>query len=251
MEFDFFNGPHLIMLGIFLVIATVFFVLITKFKQSERAKERIFQILAIGTFVIHISVIWWLFITQDGIFVIPFNFIWPLALCNVIAFLNMVISLMNKNSKLFKFMATSCAWLGIFGGILSLLAGKTGAVDYDSVRSLTSHFFMLLTSVYIFIAGYSKIRVSNLISVSVGLVFNGLLGLFSNWVFAIKGWETQNAMWFYDGLLEGVAATKGYFVAIYILVAIFIFTAIYEQVKLKKEDRWYSQLRRTFAKKRK
>lgn len=242
MEYGLFNKAHLITLGIFALAAVVFFFLVGKFKQTEAWKERIFQFLAIGNFIVHISIVWYLFITNDSIFVIPFNLLWPLATCNIVVFFNLVICVMNKQSKVFKFVAAFCAWLGIIGGILSLLAGKTGPVDFDNVRSLTSHFIMILASTYIFIAGYAKISVNNLLPVAVGLIFNGILGLLTNHIFYLKGWADQNAMWLHDGLIPGVAATKGPYVALYAMALIFIFTAIYEQIKVEKGSRWYDRL---------
>ncbi len=246
MEYSLFNAAHLITLGIFALMGVVFFFLVTKLKQSEAWKERIFQILAIFNFIVHISIVWYLFITKDSIFVIPFNLLWPLATCNIVVFFNLVICVMNKQSKVFKFIAAFCVWMGIIGGVLSLLAGKTGPVDFDNVRSLFSHFIMILTSTYIFIAGYVKISVNNLFPVAAGLVFNGLLGFVTNWIFYLKGWADQNAMWLHDGLIPGVAATRGYYVALYALAIIFIFTAIYEQIKLKKGSRWYNRLANFF-----
>lgn len=249
MQFALFNAAHIVALVIYAVLGVLFFFLVNKFKQSEKGKEVIFQILSITNFIVHISIIWYLFITQDSIFVIPFNLVWPLATCNIVVFFNLVICVMDKKSKLFKFMATFCAWLGIIGGVLSLLAGKTGPVDFDNVRSLTSHFIMILSSGYIFVAGYAKVSVSNLISVGVGLLFNGLLGIFTNFIFTLKGWADQNAMWLHDGLLSGVDATKGPFVAIYIMVLVFVVAAIYEQVKVEKGSRWYDKLGKLLKKK--
>jgi hypothetical protein len=57
-------------------------------------------------------------------------------------------------------------------------------------------------------------------------------------------------MWLHDGLIPGVAATKGPYVALYAMALIFIFTAIYEQIKVEKGSRWYDRLGRFFKTKK-
>ncbi|MCL2675464.1 MAG: hypothetical protein FWE84_02585 [Firmicutes bacterium] len=242
-----FSASHVVILLIFAAATAAFFVLITKFKpKTDKSKEIVLKIMAVVTFVVHISVIWyWYFaaVRSETPFKLEPNFLLPLATCNVIAFFNLVIAFLDKKGRVFKFLAPSCAWLGIIGGVLSVLAGKSGVLDYDAIRSLTSHLLMFLTGTYLFIAGYVKIRVSNLTSVIAMLLFNGLLGLASMLVTGLYG-MSQNPMWFDDGLIEGIDATRGWFAALYVVIIVFAFAAVWEWIKIKNPvDRWYMRLR--------
>ncbi len=250
-----FNLPHVIFILASVLIGALFYFLTIRFKQTEKTKEMLLKTLALSTFVIHISIIWYLFITSDMAFdgtgphdKFPPNLLFPIATCNIIAFFNLVIAFLDKNSKLFKFLAPACAWIGCIGAVLSLFGGADGS-GYYATRSMVSHFLMFLTSSYLFIAGYVKIRVLwNMLSVTVMLLFNGLLGGLTIWIYSALGWNYSDAnpMWLFRGLIPSVEATKGYYAFIYVLIFVFIFTALWEQFKIKDlGERWYARLRKT------
>ena len=66
--------------------------------------------------------------------------------------------------------------------------------DWGIFKSFISHSVMMIGSLYLFVGGYVKIRVFNLIPYSAGLIFTLFVGLAVNGLFAACGLEMPNAM---------------------------------------------------------
>ena len=113
----------------------------------------------------------------------------------------------------------------------------------DVLKGLLSHSTMLIGIIYLLVAGLVKIRVKNVISVIVGLMIFFVDGVIINTLYAICELEPCNSMYLLEApfadmpwLITPVMGLMGVAVA-------FIITAVYEQIALPKEERWYSLLR--------
>lgn len=112
-------------------------------------------------------------------------------------------------------------------------------VTWDLLKSFLSHNFLMLGSVWLFVGGYVKVRVSNIISFVAGIIGTIAIGLLQNWLFAITNCPAENAMYLVRPAIEGVPLLSGYFMAAAGLLVVFLFALIYEFFAYKKEDRWY------------
>ena len=99
------------------------------------------------------------------------------------------------------YLATFIAYAGTFGALITLFechyfAGPEPDLSFGNFkRSMISHSTMMVGCLYLFVGGYVKIRVSNLIPYCVGLVGCLVLGIAVNGLFAAFGLPSPNAMY--------------------------------------------------------
>ncbi len=241
------NIVQVLYLVISLVI-TVGILIGSYFIKKQKHKDMFLMIWAISTFVIHISVMWVDFL-QNGEANAPSSVLFPIYFCNACMYLLMAVSLIkDKKSKVFNYLATFVAYAGTFGGIITIVVseffeGPNIVYSWGNIKSMLSHSTMIVGCLYLFVGGYVKIRVKNLIPYIAGLVGCGVLGLLVTWMFVGSGLDNPNAMYLFEPALAGVEFTKGYYIALIMLAIITVLTATWEFFALKKEDRWYSKIK--------
>ena len=91
---------------------------------------------------------------------------------------------------------------------------------------------------------YVKIRVSNIISITCGLTCFVLCGLFVNGLFLACGMEEPDGMFLKSNPYIPISPMLLGIPAILILFGIFALV----ELRLPKEERWYSLLKKKFAK---
>lgn len=129
------------------------------------------------------------------------NILFPIFFCNASMYLLIIVSLLkNKQGKLFYYLATFVAYAGTFGALITLFechyfAGPNPDLSFGNFKSMISHSTMMVGCLYLFVGGYVKIRVSNLIPYCVGLVGCLVLGIAVNSLFAAFGLPSPNAMY--------------------------------------------------------
>lgn len=106
---------------------------------------------------------------------------------------------------------------------------------------------MMIGSLYLFVGGYVKIRVFNLIPYSAGLIFTLFVGLAVNGLFAACGLEMPNAMFLLGSPIEEIPFFNGYGIGLLMICLILLFTATWEFFAVPKGERWYNRLKDFFA----
>ena len=165
--------------------------------------------------------------------------------CNLGMWLFLVCALLKKDGKAFKRFAPFTAYLGFLGAIITAIypdfyvQTTSHNMTWDLLKSFLSHNTMLVGSLWLFVGGYVKIRVSNIISFMAGILGTVIIALLQNGLFAITNCPPQNAMYLLKPAIDGAPLLSGYFMAGVGLLVVFAFTVIYEFFAYKKEERWY------------
>ncbi|MGM9641914.1 MAG: hypothetical protein ACI3XI_01760 [Eubacteriales bacterium] len=207
--------------------------------KSEKYKNLFLFIVAFCCFGCHISTIYTSFFNNGGFGTAVDNQLFPIYFCNYMMDLLVIISLWpNKRSRFFKILATFVAYGGAFGGLITVFASDPGFGNWSQLQSAFSHSFLLLGSLYLFVGGYVKINVYNLIPYAYGLLSCGVFGGLVELIFYLGGLESPNAMYLVHGPVE-LPVFKWWMFVISMLAIIFVFTALWEHFTRKKEDRWF------------
>lgn len=230
------------------IISVVILVIACKYIKTDKSKERFLKFWAIMTLIFHFSILYYEFFTL-GTAEAGATMLLPIYPCNIAMWLLVIVAFMKKDNKAFNPIATATFYLGLIGGIVGIIFNENyistpSLADYNVLKGLLSHSTMLIGCIYLLVGKYIKIRVSNMFAVVGGLAFlvlDGLtmIGLFKlfiphidppNCMFLLENPFPQ-IPWFNSGVLGIVAA-----------IVLFAFTAIYEQIAVKKEERWYTKL---------
>lgn len=243
-----FDLNHTLYIVISLILTVGLLFLFSRFRTSW-AKDRILKAVGILTVVIHVSSIWVEFLITGSAQAYP-NILFPIFFCNFTMYCLLLCGLIRKKESVaYNWLATFTAYGGTIGALISLFypdyyIAQPDFWDWGIFKSFLSHSTMMLGCLYLFVGGYVKIRVFNLVPYAAGLLCAGLDGVIINGLFAACGLEPPNAMFLQGTALEGVPFFNGYGIALLMVLLIFLFTFLWEFAAYKKGERWYSLLKR-------
>lgn len=215
--------------------------------RSQKAKDWWLKFLASMSFLIHISYLWYEYLTY-GYAIALGTMLFPIYFCNLNMILLVVVAFIkDKQSKVFKVLSEFLLYAGTFGAIIATLFSEfynanPNLFDYYVFKSLLSHTFLLAGCLWLGVGGYVKVRVKNTISFLIGIMICIFDGFMINLIYEMSGIGDVNAMYLNSGPLSSVPWLTSYFIVACLVVLIFAFTSLYEQLALKKEDRWYSKI---------
>lgn len=225
-----------IVCSLIVVVSTLFGL---HFIKSQKFKNLVLFIFAFACFGMHISTIYTTFFSNGGTGLAANNQLFPIYFCNYMMYLLLIASLWpNKESRFFKIFATFVAYGGAFGALITLFVTPPGFANWATLQSAFSHSFLLLGSLWLFVGGYVKISVYNLIPYSLGLLSCGVVGGIVELIFYLGGLPSPNAMYLVHGPHE-LPEFQWWMFVICMLAIIFIFTSLWEFFTRKKEERWY------------
>lgn len=196
---------------------------------------------AFACFFFHISTMYVSFFQNGtGIGNAYDNQLFPIYFCNYMMYLLVLASLWsNKESKFYKIFATFVAYGSVFGALITLFVTPPQISDWYEFQSALSHSCLLTGSLWLFVGGYVKIGVFNIIPYAMGLLSCGVVGGLVELIFYLGGRPSPNAMYLVHGPVE-LPEFKWWMFVICMLAIIFVFTVIWEFFTRKKEDRWYN-----------
>ncbi len=246
MLFDF---PHITFLAVsFTMIALLLFGA-SKLLKTQKSKDRFLLLFAVITVVIHFSSLYVTFF-KTGEAEVESSMLLPIYPCNIAMWLTLIAaSIKNKQSRAYKPISEFAFYLGVLGGVIGLLFNDIYASDpnlasWDVLKGMLSHSTMLVACLYLLVGGYIKIRVNNTVSVFFGLVMMIVLGYTLLGAYSIANIDPPNIMFLVEPPLDGVKWINTWTIGIAGLIVAFLITAAYEQIALKKEERWYAAFRR-------
>ena len=226
------------------LLETVFFF----FVKTDNRKVRILKIAAVATVVIHYSSLYVDFF-KTGTAEINDTMLLPVYPCNIAMWFLLIVAFMkNRESKVYKVMAEFTFYLGIVGGVVGILFNEVYAAtpnlsDWSVLKGLLSHATMLFGAIYLLLGGFIKIRVSNTISVAIGMIFMVIDGGIIIGLYKLFNLTPQNIMYLLEPPYPNLPWLNTWVIGIAAVLLAFAITAVYEQIAIKKEDRWYNHLK--------
>ncbi len=245
MLFDLPHILYMVITGIITICLLVFFHFVMK---KENQKNFILKFTAVITVVLHFSSLYVNFF-KNGQASVEAPMLLPIYPCNVAMWLLVICAFWkNKNSKVFEFIAEFTFYLGVVGSIVGIMlneiyASNPNLADWNTLKGLLSHSVMLIGCVYLLIGGYIKIRVKNVLSVFVGLVFLLVDGGIIIGLYKAFNLDPPNCMYMLEIPFSSLPWVNTYLLGVFALIILFIITAIVEQIFVPKEERWYTKLK--------
>ena len=243
-----FDAQHVIFMICSAVLIIALLVVFGLFVKRQTFKDLILKISAVLTVIIHYSTLYVDFFTTGSAQVAE-PMLLPIYPCNIAMWLLLIVAFYkNKNSKVFNLLAVATFYLGIVGGVFGIMlneiyASTPNLADWDVLNGLLSHAVMLLGCIYLLVGKYIKVRVSNLFSIVLGLLFLLVDGWIIIGLYSIFKLEPPNSMFLLKPPIASLPWFNTYLIGIIAILLFFIITAIYEQIAVKKEDRWYEKIK--------
>lgn len=237
-----FDSTHLLYIVISLATTALLLWAMSKIK-SQKWKDRNLCLWGVLTFLLHVSYLWFDFM-PDKYATVPDNIILPIYFCNLSMYLLLFVSLIRiKDTAFFHYVATFTAYAGFFGAMISLFypdyyLANPDIWQWGVLKSLLSHSTMLVGSCYLFVGGYVKIRLNNMIPFCMGMVGVLLIGVGVNALYAALGHASPNAMYLTASAISDVPIFTGYTIGALMILVALIFTFIYELLAVPRELRW-------------
>lgn len=237
-----FDTTHILYIIISLLLTVLLLFVAKKYIKSQKNKTRFLRFFSVATFLLHISIMWTTYLKGDTNYGFAYdNILFPIYFCNLSMYCLMICSLMDTNKKYFPAFATFTAWAGIFGSLISLFypdyyLHNPTLKDWGVLKSMLSHSTMLVGCLYLFIGGYIKLDIKNLIYYSYGLVGCLIVGLFNN-SFLAKFNKEVNSMYLKEPPLSDVPFLNFITIPLLMLLVIFVATQVKRLIviKLKKQ----------------
>ena len=243
-----FDLGHILYMVVSGIITLCLLWLMAKYFKSDDKKISALKFFAIITVVIHYSSLWVGFFTNGSAEVASVMLL-PIHPCNVCMWLLVACAFVKKREgTVYRILTEYTFWAGCVCGFIGILLNENydstpNLLDYDVLKGLLSHSTMVIGCAYLAVSGIVKIRVKNVISVIAGLLFFVVDGTVINTLYAIFKLDPCNSMYLLEApfsdipwLITPVMGLMGVAVA-------FIITALYEQIFLPEEERWYKHLK--------
>ena len=249
-----FDLGHILYMVISALLSAVVLFLMHRYLKTDEEKYKGLKFFAIITVIIHYSSLWVDYL-KEGAAEIESPMLFPIYPCNVCMWLLVACAFVKrKNSPIYKMLTeftflggTVCGFIGI---LLNENYGSTPSLlDYDVLKGLLSHSTMLIGCIYLLVAGIVKIRVKSIISVVAGLMLFLVDGFLINSLYAIFNLDPCNSMYLLEAPFPDIPWLITPVMGLMGVTLAFIVTALYEELALPKEERWYSLLKKRAEKK--
>jgi hypothetical protein len=237
-----FDTTHTLYIIISLLSTVLILFLGRKYIKSERNKTRFLRFFSVGTFVLHISIIWTTYLTNDINYGFAFdNILFPIYFCNFSMYCLMACSFMDTKKRYYRPFATFTAWAGIFGSLISLFypeyyLGNPSLKEWPVLKSMLSHSTMLVGCLYLFVGGYVKLNLKNVLYYSYGLIGCLFVGLFNNTFLGLFG-KNPNSMYLKEPPLSEAPFLNCITISLLMLLLIFICAEIHRLIVMRQKKR--------------
>lgn len=243
-----FDTTHVLYMLVSALLTAGALFLAARFLKTQEKKILALKIVAVVTVLLHYSNIWVEYFANggskeglEGSHLIP---IYP---CHIMMWLLLITAfLKNKEGKVFQTFAEFCFWGGLVCGTIGLVLNENYGdnptlLDWFVFKGLLSHSTLLLGCIYLPVGKFIKIRVANVISVTIGLCFFLVEGAFVNALYAICGLPEVNAMYLLHSPYPSLPWLSPLLMGAVGVALLFVGLALYE-LSFPKEERWYTKL---------
>lgn len=240
---------HILYSVISFVITAILIVLFVKTVKNQNVKNGIVKACALTTVLIHYSPLYYDYFTTGSAEVYG-TMLLPIYPCNVAMWLLVLTAFWkNKGGGFFRVLAESTFYLGVVGGVVGILFNEIYISDPDLtnwhvLHGLLSHSTMLLGCIYLLAGGYIKIRVDNVVSGVCCLLLLIADGIVVIAIHRLCGLTPPNCMFLLENPFPQIKWFNPLVLGVFAVLLLFAVTAVYEQIALEKEDRWYSRLQK-------
>ena len=245
-----FNLQHILYMVISAIITALLLWLCAKKIKTQWQKDLILKLSAIVTVIVHISDAYVNFFKNAGLVYVDPTHIFPIFPCNIIMWMLLIVAFTeNKNGRFFKLIAEFCFTIGTACGVIGILlnmnfAANPTLLDYGVFKGLLSHSTMLFGCIYLFVGKYIRLNISSTWSLAFGCLVFVVLGLAVNLICEVLGMPSPDGMWLKELPFVGVSSVV---IAIIVIALYFAVFALIE-LRLPKEERWYSKIKAHFKK---
>ena len=224
------------------LVACAFFV------KGEKAKVRVLKIFALLTVAIHYSDLWVSFF-ETGSADIADSHLLPIYPCNIIMWMLLITAfLKNRDALPAKLLTDFVFWAGIVCGTIGIVFNENFGnnptlAEWDILDGLLSHSTMLFGCIYLGVGKFMRVRVDNLPGIVCGLLFFVLDGAIINGLYSIFELDPVNSMYLQHPPFDAMPWLTTPVMGIAGILLAFGVSALYEQLSLPREERWYVRLK--------
>lgn len=241
----------LLIYSLFSLLFTIFILLICKNKiKTDETKQKVLKMIAVVTVLLHYSSLWVDYFTT-GTAVVDGSMLLPIYPCNICMWLLLIVAFIKKQeTKLSRIIIEFTGFAGVVCGTLGLILNENflrapSFLDYYSLKGLLSHSTLILGCLYLFVMNYININVlSNMFSCAAGLIFFVVDGFVINMLYKLFNMDSPNAMYLEENPFPNIPYLNTLTMGLAAMLLLFVFTSIYEQIKLPREKRWYQELKK-------
>ncbi len=236
-----FNTSHIVYITVSTILTVIGLILAKLFVKTDKAKSRIIRIAGWLSVITHFSVLWVDFFTT-GTATADSSILLLIYPCNILMWLVLICGYLPKDNKVSKVIFEFVFFASIVCGIIGIVFNQNydanpTLTNWYSLKGLLSHSFFLFGALYLYVAGYVKIRVKCCISVIFGLIFFLIDGFIHNWLYSIFNLGEPNNMYLQHPPFENLPWLNTWVMGLAAILLVFIVTEIYELITLKKEER--------------
>lgn len=245
-----FNLQHILYIVISGILTVLLLALAGVFAKDDKPKNFILKFSAILTVAIHYSNLWVDYFLTGGEATIENNQILPVYPCNVVMWMLLIASLIEKKDcLLFKVLGEFCFYGGFVCGVVGIVLNKNFGntptlADYDILKGMLSHSTMLFGCIYMKTGGFIKVRAFNAVSVALGLATFVACGFLVNGLYEHFGMESPDGMFLYS---NPYIPFSPMILGVGVVILMFLVLALWE-LRLPREERWYVKLKAVFSK---
>lgn len=243
-----FDLVHILYMIISGIISAVLLYLMFKYLKTNEKKYAALKFFAIITVIIHYSSLWVDFF-KDGSAEVSSVMLLPIHPCNVCMWLLVACAFIKKrDGEIYRILTEYTFWAGCVCGFIGILLNENydatpSLLDYNVLKGLLSHSTMIIGCAYLAVSGIVKIRVKNVLSVTAGLMLFLVDGVIINTLYAIFNLDPCNSMYLLEAPFSDIPWLITPVMGLMAIAVAFVITAIYEQIFIPKNERWYKLFR--------
>jgi hypothetical protein len=236
-----FSTTHIVYIIVSLVLTAGLLTTAFYLIKNEKAKRWMLISFAILTFVLHISIMWVDLFTYNSAQA-PKYVLFPMYFCNVCMYGLMIVAFLKKESIAFKWLATFIAWGGVFGGLITIIGSDylaNGFSGWENIKSMLSHSTLLLGCLWLFVGGFVKVRLRNILPWMAGMVFCTILTFSLNAIPIAGQTRALDGMYIWKPILDDTFL-YGYVLMPALTGILLVVSIIFELIFVPKVERFYA-----------
>ena len=242
-----FNLGHILYMVISGLVSVLLILTMVRYIKTDNGKTGALKFFAIITVIIHYSSLWVDFF-KNGSAEVESVMLLPIYPCNICMWLLVACAFVKrKGGTAYRMLTEFTFWAGTVCGSIGILLNENydsnpTLLDYDVLKGLLSHSTMIIGCIYLVASGIVKIRVRNVISVVAGLLLFLADGAIVNTLYAVFKLDPCNSMYLLEAPFSNIPWLITPVMGLMGVALAFILTALYEQIFLPREERWYRAL---------